>query len=144
MKQSLIIVLVVVTVGLAIYGYLKAVPGIGNTTENLPQIEISPKDFDFGEVKYGEVMTQIFVVKNSGKEILEIKKVATSCGCTTAKIKNQISNLKSGEEVDLLVTYDSGVMTGAHAKGKQERIIYIKSNDPVNSQIEAKIYANVK
>jgi hypothetical protein len=43
-----------------------------------------------------------------------------------------------------LVTYDTGAMSGAHAKGQQKRIIYIKSNDPINPQIEAMIYAYVR
>lgn len=127
---------------LAIIGYFKSVPGIKNQTENRPQIEISPQSFDFGEIQYGQTVEYSFMVKNTGSEMLEIKRLATSCGCTTAKITKE--QIDPGEETELRVTYDSGAMSGPHGKGDQERIIYIKSSDPVNPQIEVMIYANVK
>jgi len=43
-----------------------------------------------------------------------------------------------------LVIYDSGAMSGFHALGKQERIIYLQTNDPKHPQIEVKIFAYVK
>ncbi|KKT16741.1 MAG: hypothetical protein UV98_C0023G0001, partial [Parcubacteria group bacterium GW2011_GWB1_43_6] len=109
---------------------------------NLPQIEITPKSFDFGEVQYGDIAEYSFKIKNTGSEILEIKRLATSCGCTSAKIAKV--ELNPGEEADLRVTYDSGAMSGPHGKGEQERIIYVKSSDPVNPQVEVMVYANVR
>ena len=141
-KPKFFLILGVVILGLAGYGYFKSVPGVKNQTENLPQIEISPQSFDFGEINYGQVVEHVFKVKNTGSEILEIKRVATSCACTTAKIsKEQIS---PGQETELMVTYNTGAMSGTHAKGEQERIIYVKSSDPISPQVEAMIYANVK
>lgn len=137
-KLFLIIGLVIIF-GLLIYGYFRAVPSQGNA-----RIEITPKSFDFGEVEYGQELEYIFKVKNSGTEILEIKRVATSCACTKAKLKTQNSKLKSGEEVELVVTYDTGAMSGPHGKGRQERIIYIQSNDPINPQVEVFINAYVR
>jgi len=142
MKAKAIIFIVIMVIGLAVYGYFKAVPGIQNQTENKPQIEINPKIFDFGEVKYGDVASHVFKVRNTGEQVLEIKKVATSCACTEAEIEKK--RLGPNEEVNLTVTYNTGAMSGSHAKGKQERIIYIKSNDPKNPQIEAIISAYVK
>lgn len=141
-KTLFLTISVLVIVGIAISGYFKAIPGVENQGENLPQIEITPKSFDFGEVEYGQVVEYSFLVKNLGDEILEIKRVATSCACTTAEIEKE--TLRPGEETKLLVIYDTGAMTGAHAKGEQERIIYVKSNDPVNPQVEAMIYADVQ
>jgi hypothetical protein len=134
-------VLVVIILGIAVLGYLKAIPGAENQ-ENLPVIEITPKDFDFGEIQYGDTVNYTFQVKNTGQAVLEIKRVATSCSCTTAKIDKE--ELKPGETTGLLVTYDSGAMSGSHAKGPQERIIYVKSSDPINPQVQVMIYANVK
>ncbi len=68
--------------------------------------------------------------------------MATSCGCTTAKVSKE--KINPGEEIELQVSYDTGAMSGDHARGEQERIIYIKSNDPINPQVEAMIYADVK
>ena len=83
-----------------------------------------------------------FKVKNIGQVLLEIKRVSTSCGCTSAEVSKE--KIAPNEEADLLVIYDTGAMSGAHAKGEQERIIYVKSSDPINPQIEVMIYATVK
>ncbi len=141
-KTLFLFFLVLIIIGLAIYGYFKAIPGLENHEGNLPKIEITPISFDFGEIEYGQVVEYTFKVKNTGLEVLEIRRVATSCACTTAKIVQE--KINPGEEAELLVTYDTGAMSGPHGKGEQERIIYVKTNDPINPQIEAMIYANVK
>ncbi len=140
LKSFLLIGLVIL--GLAVYGYLKSIPGVENQGEPRPKIEITPAHFDFGEVDYGQIAEYTFKVRNAGLEVLEIKKVATSCGCTTAKVSKE--KINPGEEIELQVSYDTGAMSGDHARGEQERIIYIKSNDPINPQVEAMIYADVK
>lgn len=125
----------------AVFGYLKATGG--DKTPNSPKIEITPLSYDFGNVDFGKTLNYVFLVKNSGKETLEIKRVATSCGCTTAKVAKE--KISPGEEVELMVAYDTKAMgEGPHGKGKQERIIYVKSNDPANPQIEVMIYAYVR
>lgn len=124
------------------YGYFRAAPPIDDQ-QNLPKIEITPSSFDFGEIEFGRVVEYTFKIKNSGTEVLEIKRVATSCGCTTAKAAKNLIN--PGEEADLLVKYDTAAMgDGPHGKGKQERIIYVKNNDPITPQIQVTISALVQ
>lgn len=141
-KIKFILALFFLISGLAVVGYFKAVPGVGENGGNMPRIEISPKTFDFGDIQYGDIVEYDFTVKNVGNEILEIKRVATSCSCTTAKLGKEA--ISPGEAVNLHVRYDSGAMGLAHGKGKQERIIYIKSNDPVTPQAESMVFANVR
>ncbi|MFQ6049606.1 MAG: DUF1573 domain-containing protein [Candidatus Paceibacterales bacterium] len=141
-KIQFFLIIGLAILGLVGYGYFKATPGIENQTGSLPKIEISPQLFDFGEVEYGQVAEYTFKVKNAGSAILEIKKVATSCACTTAKIAKE--KINPGEEVNLQVVYNTGAMSGPHAKGEQERIIYVKNNDPINPQVEVMITAYVK
>lgn len=136
---GLIIAAIVV---LAISGYFSAIPKISDQANFAPELQIASKNFDFDNVSYGQILEKKFEITNSGNQNLEILRLATSCGCTTATIsQNQIA---PGQSVELKVRYDTGAMTGAHAKGKQERIIFIKSNDPRNPQTEVRIYANVK
>lgn len=142
MKFKVIVASIVLISGLLVLGYFKAVPGAENGSALASRIEILPQSFDFGDIQYGQIVEQDFLVKNAGNEILEIKKVATSCGCTTAKIDKEM--IAPGESVRLNVRYDSGAMGSSHGKGRQERIIYIKSNDSLNPQAEAIIYANVQ
>ena len=127
---------------MAVYGYFKAIPGVGDQADNLPEIEITPTCFDFGNIEYGKVLEYTFKVKNLGEETLEIKRVATSCACTTAEVTKE--KINPSEEAELLVTYDTGAMSGPHGKGEQERVIYVKSNDPINSQVEIMIYAYIR
>jgi len=141
MKKTLVIFFIFFIV-FALYGYFKSVPGVENLGEEYPIIETIPNFFDFGEVQYGDLAQYTFVVKNSGKKTLEINRLSTSCACTSAEIEKEVIN--PGEEVELSVKYDTGLMTGPHGMGDQERIIYIKSNDPVNPQIEVIIKAYVK
>ncbi len=133
--------LVLVIFSLAGYGYLKSAPGIDSETDSYPEIEIIPKRYDFGKIKFGDIVSYNFTIRNSGSEDLKIRRVSTSCLCATAKVEKEI--IKPGEETILLVSYDSGSM-GLHGKGKQERIIFIRSNDPISPQAEAIIYANVE
>jgi len=142
-KIKFFLILGIVSLGISVYGYFKAIPSPQNQTGNLPKIEITPLSYDFGEIEFGKIVNYNFKIKNSGQEVLEIKRVATSCGCTTANaLKTKIN---PGEETELSVTYDTAAMgDGSHGKGSQERIIYIKSNDPVNPQVEAIISAYVK
>jgi hypothetical protein len=141
-KYSLII-FIVLLIAFSIYGYFKAIPGLQeNKGAKFPKVELSLDSFDFGQIEYGQIAEHTFKVKNSGQEVLEIKRLSTSCACTSAEIEKE--TLNPGEEVNLWVEYNTGLMTGDHAKGNQERIIYIKTNDPINPQVEITIKAYVK
>ena len=142
MKLKIILILGLIILGTAVYGFFKATPGVGNQ-QNLPKIEITPLSFDFGEIEFGKIVEYAFKVKNTGKEVLEIKRVATSCACTIAKVNKE--TLEPGQETELTVKYDTAAMgDGPHGRGKQERIIYVKSSDPLKPQTEVMIYANVQ
>ncbi|MBI5465559.1 DUF1573 domain-containing protein [Candidatus Gottesmanbacteria bacterium] len=129
---------------LAIFGYFQAV-GRGTPPDqktSKPKIVVEPEQWDFGEIEYGKIAEYTFKVRNTGSETLEIKRVATSCACTSAKIDKE--KIGPGGTAEILVTYDTAAMgRGSHGKGKQERIIYVKSNDPENPQVQVKIYANI-
>ena len=142
MKLKVILILGLVVLGTAVYGFFKATPGADNQ-ENLPKIEITPSSFNFGEIEFGKIVEYAFRVKNTGSEVLEIKRVATSCACTIARVNKE--TLEPGQETELKVKYDTAAMgDGSHGRGKQERIIYVKSSDPLKPQTEVMIYANVK
>lgn len=141
-KLKIFAVFILTVLALAALGYLKAIPAFRGQV-NAPKIEISPMSFDFGDVEFRTIVTQNFKIKNSGNDALEIRRVATSCSCTTARVSQE--EIAPGAEADLLVTYDTAAMgSGPHGKGKQERIIYVKSNDAANPQVEVKIEAVVK
>jgi hypothetical protein len=143
MKSKILFFLILglIILGLAGYGYFIATSA-RQAQNNLPKIEIAPKFFDFGSVEQGRILEQSFVIKNSGKGILKIKRIAASCACTSAEAAKKVLN--PGEKTLLSVRYDTGAMSGPHGKGKQERIVYIQSNDPLNPQTEVRITAMVR
>lgn len=139
MKSKTFLAFAVVLILLAVLGYSQAV-GQRPQGDQGPRIVVEPERWDFGEVKQPAVATHDFTVRNAGQGTLEIRRVSTSCGCTSAKIGKE--RIEPGEETTLMVTYDSGAMKGE--KGLLERTVYIKSNDLENPQIEVAIYATVK
>lgn len=142
MKKNLIILCAAVVLAIGIYGYFSATAAPGNDSRLLSKIEISPEFFDFGEVAYGKIAKYDFELKNIGEKDLEITRISTSCGCTTAEAGTRL--IQPGEKTNLSVEYNTGAMSGPLSMGDQERLIYVRSNDPVNPQIEIKIHAIVK
>lgn len=114
-----------------------SVSGCANKT---PKIEITPGSYDFGVIPY-EKVEHTFSVKNEGTAPLEIKGVSTSCGCTKAAVESE--TIMPGEATNLLVTFDPNIM-GDNEVGEILRVIYVKSNDPSQPEVEVEIMANVK
>src|SRR6516162_5525763 len=48
-----------------------------------PKIQFAEPNFDFGKVDSGELVKHEFVFTNSGNQVLEVRDVRASCGCTT-------------------------------------------------------------
>jgi len=106
--------------------------------ENLidPSLSFNELQHDFGTVKEGQVVDYTFKFKNSGKRVLEVKNVSTSCGCIVAFISSKI--LKPGEEGTLRVELDT-----KDREGKMNRNITIQSNDPKEPTKTLLIFADV-
>jgi hypothetical protein len=134
-KNSLKALLVVVAILIAI----SAVYGIISVFRGAPHIEIMPENMDLGDVSK-DGFNYTFTVRNSGKKTLEIGKVSTSCGCTLATIES--TEIQPGKSTGLHVTFNPKLMD-EEIKGKISRIIFIKSSDPENPEVEIKITANV-
>ncbi len=80
------------------------------------------KDFhDFGKLISGERVTYSFKFKNTGKSLLIISNVSTSCGCTVSAFPKQ--PIKPGEGASIDVSFDS---EGRH--GMQTKTITVFTN----------------
>jgi uncharacterized cupredoxin-like copper-binding protein len=101
-----------------------------------PKIIVQPTEHDFGKINQGDKVTHVFVITNSGGDLLIIEKVQASCGCTAANPEK--NELTPGESTNLSVTFNS---QGRH--GAQKKNITIKSNDPENPLIKLTITATV-
>lgn len=92
--------------------------------------------FNFGKVKEGTTVSHTFELINNGNDVLNIKDIKTSCGCTAALVSN--SNLKPGEKGTLKVDLDT-----KGRQGKMSRTITIVSNDSEQPTKVLTIYAEV-
>ena len=101
-----------------------------------PKLVTQQNEHDFGDIKQGEKVSHIFVLTNSGDDLLEITNVKASCGCTAARPEK--NELAPGESTNLNVTFNS-----AGRFGKQKKLIRIESNDPDNPQVIVTIKGNV-
>ncbi len=101
-----------------------------------PHLGIDKLVHNFGSINIGDVVTTTFVLTNTGKQPLNIRKTKTSCGCTVPQLEKE--DLKPGKSVELKVTFNS---TGR--KGNQTKTVTIYSNDPTKPIQKVTIKAKI-
>ncbi|MFA6357988.1 MAG: DUF1573 domain-containing protein [Candidatus Omnitrophota bacterium] len=85
---------------------------------------LSPKEWDFGKVKQGEILKHDFLFKNETRDIINISGLNTSCGCTVSKLDKKI--LKPQEFTTINVSFDS------HGYfGEVKQFIYLNTDSVV-------------
>ncbi len=103
-----------------------------------PQIELPQTEHDFGEVQQGEVVTVTLPVRNVGTAALHVKTVATSCGCTSAKVEPDV--IPPQGEGTLTAWYNSGLHPD---EGAIWRVVYITTDDPQTPEVKVDLRATV-
>lgn len=103
---------------------------------NAPAISIENENYDFGKIKLGEVVDYWFVIKNTGKSSLIIRKVKASCGCTAAQPEQ--TEIAPGQSTRIKASFNS-----AGRMGQQHKTITVITNDPKRSNITLSIKGEV-
>src|SRR5699024_5938762 len=85
------------------------------------KIEFDEPIFDFGQVKEGEVVEQIYSYTNTGTAPVILSQVSASCGCTTPSYTQ--TPVLPGQSGEIKVSFDSDGQVG-----KQQKIVTIASN----------------
>ncbi len=98
-----------------------------------PIAHFETMDYNYGQVKAGELIKFKFIVHNEGKNDLIIRKVKASCGCTATKLDNTI--VKKGKTAIIEVEYDTKGQTGL-----QHKTITVTTNDPKSPEIVLNIH----
>ncbi len=102
-----------------------------------PVLDLSLNYHDFGHVQEGKILELNIPLKNTGNDILEVKDVKTSCGCTAALLSSK--KLQPGETGNLKIEFDT-----SGRSGETTRTITIYSNDPTSAQQVITISANIE
>jgi hypothetical protein len=98
----------------------------------LPVIEFSKLEHDFGKVIQGEVVTYSFRFKNTGKSDLIIANISAACGCTASKYPR--TPVKPGAEDMVEVSFHS-----AGKQGFQNKTLSVAANtQPSNTVLTVK------
>lgn len=112
-------------------------------------VEASPTSYDLGNVPInGGIVTKEFEIKNTTDKTLKLKKIATSCMCTTASVeaggkttnffgmemagdRNPPVNLElgRGETGKVVVKFDPAAH-GPQGVGLFDRVIWLTFSDP--------------
>ncbi|MEK6916300.1 MAG: DUF1573 domain-containing protein [Nanoarchaeota archaeon] len=105
-----------------------------------PKISFDRELYDFGQVpQLGGVVSTNFTVTNSGDSDLKITSISTSCGCTSAKINNDL--IKPGQSTILSVFFDPNFHK--EPEGIFKRTVFLETNDLNNQEAEARIQIEV-
>ena len=73
--------------------------------ENGPIISITKREYDFGQINYGDPCVCCFEIKNTGNQPLYLYKCKGSCGCTIPKCET--SPILPEQTYNIEVRYDS-------------------------------------
>lgn len=101
-----------------------------------PKVSVQQLSYDFGNILQGKTVSHDFVVANNGGDLLVIEKVSASCGCTAAEPDKK--ELAPGESTKIKVSFNS---TGRI--GKQEKNVFVYTNDPENKEIKFTFSGNI-
>lgn len=113
--------------------------GVDSTTQPTgpaPKLELSQKEWNFGEVWQGEPIQVELTVKNVGEGPMTIE-VRSSCGCTVPTRPR--SPLNPGESDVMKISYNS-----AKKKGPASQNVTIITNDPTQRSVAFGVKGTVK
>ncbi len=98
-----------------------------------PRIACADAEFNFGRVMGEPVISHRFQIENTGEKTLHIRRIQTSCGCTTAGVRSL--KIRPGESEELPVE-----MNLKGRSGEQTQYITLHSNDPDTPQLTLKVF----
>ena len=104
---------------------------------NAPNVKFDRTTFNFGTAGQNSKVEHVFHFKNTGKRDLKIRKIRSTCGCTTVKPDKTV--IGPGESSSFKAVFHTG-----NRQGYQHKSIYFISNDPDNSNLRLNIKGKVE
>lgn len=115
--------------------YLKLITGNQESkqTEIITQVSVNQTEIDFGSFLKTEKQERSFILTNTGKSLLVVHDVTTSCGCTKVEYSKQ--PVRPGETLELKVIYE------AEDTGRFNKTVTVYCNVE-NSPLRLKVKGN--
>lgn len=105
-----------------------------------PGFDLS-REWDFGKIEEGRVVSHTFVLRNDSAKTLRIKQIASSCGCTVSKVRRK--RLRPGEATGIEVSFNSKGYSGP-----VRQFIYVHTdsldNEVVRFIIKAEVFKSIE
>ena len=83
-------------------------------TANMAKFKFAESEYDFGDIKEGDVVKHVFKFTNVGKTELAISDARGSCGCTIPSYPKE--SIAPGAEGEIEVQFNSKGKAGANLK----------------------------
>src|SRR5258708_39001771 len=103
----------------------KKLDNIGNENPNQAAFKFEEEEFNFKDIKQGDVVNHDFAFTNTGKEPLVIADAKGSCGCTVPTWPKE--PIAAGAKAVIKVTFNS-----AGKMGMQDKTVTLTSNGKEN------------
>ena len=155
MKDSKVLIgialatLLIIVGGVVLLGRNSSNTGEPEANTEVLGIEATPAFYDLGEVPInGGMVTKEYLIKNTTDKTIRLKKIATSCMCTTASLDlggkstkffgmeghgdaNPPVNVEigSGQEAKVIVKFDPAAH-GPQGTGPFDRAVWLTFSDP--------------
>src|SRR6185295_11933415 len=105
------------------------------TTQPASRAYVPINSYDFGDIYKGELISQIFIIRNEGDAALRIDSFSTGCGCSVIDSDRVIAPGKEGKaELQVNTSGQSGHIS---------KIATLHTNDPERPNIVLTLDANV-
>jgi hypothetical protein len=88
-----------------------------------PKLEVTESKKNFGSVKRGEIIKNIYEISNTGDQPLLITTADVACSCTSVDYPRE--PILPGKKTIITVTFNTTTVYG-----RQDRIVTLTSNDP--------------
>lgn len=126
------------------------------TSKVTSKVSVKDASSDLGRMKVTDEKSAAFIIENSGKDILQLFNVSTSCDCTFATVtindskspefgmhgkSSWVGEVKVGEKATVTAIYKPSIMP---VSGPVSREIYVATNDPDNSKLTFTVSAFVE
>lgn len=105
------------------------------TTQPAARAYVPIDSYDFGDIYKGELISQLFVIRNEGQAELRIEGLSTGCGCSVITSDRVIPPGKEGKaELQVNTSSQSGQIT---------KVATLRTNDPELPNILLSLSANI-